>query len=151
MSKENLLQKKFTSIYVSVFSVQQHFFINGLFLNFVFRVFSNFDNLEELHLTDAFANNSPEDLASDLHDIFVNSDLTQLRKLHLEQNEISQFQDPRVFCDLPSLEELYLGEVYIVLFLEVQGSSNKVLVMIIIPISKCMYFLKRHITFQSKS
>ena len=55
----------------------------------IYRVFSNFENLMELHLTDAFADNSPEDLASDLHDIFFNSDLNQLRKLHLEQNEIT--------------------------------------------------------------
>lgn len=74
------------------------------------RVFSNFENLVELHLTDAFADNSPEDLASDLHDIFFNSDLSQLRKLHLEQNEITQFQDPRVFCDLPNLQDLHLGQ-----------------------------------------
>uniref|UniRef100_A0A1B6DSY9 LRRCT domain-containing protein n=1 Tax=Clastoptera arizonana TaxID=38151 RepID=A0A1B6DSY9_9HEMI len=73
------------------------------------RVFSNFENLEELHLTNAFAKNLP-DLASDLHDIFVNSNLTVLKKLHLEQNEISSFKDPRVFCDLPSLQELYLGQ-----------------------------------------
>lgn len=75
-----------------------------------FSVFSNFENLLELHLTDAFADNTPaEDLASDLHDIFVNSDLQELQKLHLEQNEISQFKDPSVFCDLPSLQDLHLG------------------------------------------
>ncbi|KAG8320119.1 hypothetical protein J6590_076321 [Homalodisca vitripennis] len=74
------------------------------------RVFSNFVNLLELHLTDAFADNTPDDLASDLHDIFVNSELQELRKLHLEQNKISKFKDTKMFCDLPSLQDLHLGK-----------------------------------------
>ncbi|XP_039289089.1 leucine-rich repeat transmembrane neuronal protein 2 [Nilaparvata lugens] len=74
------------------------------------RLFSNFENLEELHLTDAFADNTPEDLAADLHDIFVSSELKKLKKLHLEQNEIFQFDDEQVFCDLPSLEDLHIGQ-----------------------------------------
>ncbi|XP_021938408.1 trophoblast glycoprotein [Zootermopsis nevadensis] len=74
------------------------------------RVFSSFINLMELHLTDAFADNTPDDLATDLHDIFVNSNLTQLTKLHLEQNEITRFRDPQVFCDLPKLMDLHLGD-----------------------------------------
>lgn len=73
------------------------------------RIFSNFINLKELHLTNAFADKS-ENLASDLHDIFVNSNLTQLIKLHLEQNEISVFKDEKVFCDLPNLMDLHLGD-----------------------------------------
>lgn len=37
------------------------------------RIFSNFISLEELHLTDAFEDSpNPKDLASTLHDIFVN-------------------------------------------------------------------------------
>lgn len=74
------------------------------------RVFSNFINLIELHLTNAFADNTSAKLSEDLHDIFMNSNLTQLRKLHLEQNEISKFNDKRVFCDLPSLMDLHLGD-----------------------------------------
>lgn len=74
------------------------------------RVFSNFINLEELHLTNAFADNTDGALADDLHDIFVNSNLTKLIKLHLEQNEIKNFRDDRVFCDLPNLQHLYLGD-----------------------------------------
>ncbi|PSN38068.1 hypothetical protein C0J52_16685 [Blattella germanica] len=74
------------------------------------RVFSNFVELMELHLTNAFADNTPEDLASDLHDIFVNSNLTRLTKLHLEQNEITGFRDRQVFCDLPKLMDLHLGD-----------------------------------------
>ncbi|XP_018570862.1 phospholipase A2 inhibitor [Anoplophora glabripennis] len=77
------------------------------------RVFSNFYNLEELHLTNAFADNTDAALAKDLHDIFVNSNLTKLVKLHLEQNEIKNFKDDRVFCDLPNLQHLYLGDNYI--------------------------------------
>ncbi|KAK4883247.1 hypothetical protein RN001_006566 [Aquatica leii] len=73
------------------------------------RVFSNFVNLIELHLTNAFADNTDEALAIDLHDIFVNSNLTKLFKIHLEQNEIKRFRDQYVFCDLPSLLDVYLG------------------------------------------
>uniref|UniRef100_A0A6M2DUV4 Putative leucine-rich transmembrane protein n=1 Tax=Xenopsylla cheopis TaxID=163159 RepID=A0A6M2DUV4_XENCH len=74
------------------------------------RVFSNFINLMELHLTNAFADNTDAELANDLHNIFVNSNLTHLRKLHLEQNEIANFGDKRVFCDLPNLRDLHLGD-----------------------------------------
>uniref|UniRef100_A0A1B0D3D2 Uncharacterized protein n=1 Tax=Phlebotomus papatasi TaxID=29031 RepID=A0A1B0D3D2_PHLPP len=74
------------------------------------RVFSNFINLMELHLTNAFADNTSAQLSEDLHDIFVNSNLTHLIKLHLEQNEISSFRDKHVFCDLPALRDLHLGD-----------------------------------------
>lgn len=74
------------------------------------RVFSNFISLLELHLTDAFEDGPPRNLASTLHDIFVNSNLTRLIKLHLEQNEISEFRDVNVFCDLPNLLDLHLGD-----------------------------------------
>lgn len=74
------------------------------------RVFSNFINLMELHLTNAFADNTSAALSEDLHDIFVNSNLTKLTKLHLEQNEIVRFRDRNVFCDLPSLRDLHLGD-----------------------------------------
>lgn len=77
------------------------------------RVFSNFINLLELHLTNAFADNTDNALASDLRDIFVNSNLSLLNKLHLEQNEIRDFRDRNVFCDLPSLMDLHLGDNYI--------------------------------------
>lgn len=36
------------------------------------RMFSNFINLKALHLTNAFKDNSPANLANDLHDIFIN-------------------------------------------------------------------------------
>lgn len=74
------------------------------------RVFSNFINLNSLHLTNAFSDNTSSQLSEDLHDIFVNSNLTKLTKIHLEQNEIRKFKDKRVFCDLPSLQDLHLGQ-----------------------------------------
>ncbi|KAI5734987.1 hypothetical protein M8J77_012863 [Diaphorina citri] len=74
------------------------------------RIFSNFRNLRELHLTDTFADNTQDNLASNLHDIFVESDLKTLEKLHLEQNEISIMKDPHLFCALPNLLHLYLGD-----------------------------------------
>ncbi|XP_005181992.1 toll-like receptor 5 [Musca domestica] len=77
------------------------------------RVFSNFLNLQSLHLTDAFDDNSSPQLSEDLHDIFMNSELTKLQKLHLEQNEITHFKDRKVFCDLPSLRDLHLGDNYL--------------------------------------
>lgn len=63
-----------------------------------------------MHLTNAFSDYSSPELSQDLHAIFVNSNLTRLTKLHLEQNEISRFKDRNVFCDLPSLEDLHLGD-----------------------------------------
>lgn len=77
------------------------------------RVFSNFYNLQSLHLTNAFAENTSAALSEDLHDIFKNSNLTKLNKLHLEQNEIMRFADRNVFCDLPSLRDLHLGDNYL--------------------------------------
>lgn len=74
------------------------------------RIFSNFLNLKSLHLTNAFSDYSSPELSQDLHQIFSNSNLTKLIKLHLEQNEISSFKDPNLFCSLPQLEDLHLGD-----------------------------------------
>lgn len=53
------------------------------------RLFSNFESLEELHLTNAFTETIDSRwYLTDLKDIFVGSKMTKLRKLHLEQNEI---------------------------------------------------------------
>lgn len=73
-------------------------------------MFSNFDSLRELHLTDAFLDYTSADLAEQLHTIFTNSNLNQLEKLHLEQNEIRSFADRKVFCDLRNLTDLYIGD-----------------------------------------
>ncbi|KAK3925680.1 Trophoblast glycoprotein [Frankliniella fusca] len=77
------------------------------------RMFSNFINLRSLHLTNAFKDNSPSNLVNDLHDIFLNSNLSLLIKLHLEQNELTGFSDQMVFCDLPSLMDLHLGDNFL--------------------------------------
>ncbi|XP_068212968.1 phospholipase A2 inhibitor [Palaemon carinicauda] len=76
------------------------------------RIFSNFENLERLHLTNAFTEkiNASEYLLK-LEDIFYQSDLRYLKVLHLEQNEIwSIGNNGRVFCQLPDLEQLLLGD-----------------------------------------
>ena len=53
------------------------------------RIFSNFVNLEELHLTNAFTEQVDSKwYLTDLKNIFLSSDLKKLTKLHLEQNEI---------------------------------------------------------------
>lgn len=46
------------------------------------RVFSNFISLLELHLTDAFEDGLPKNLASTLHDIFVNRYFTPFSLIH---------------------------------------------------------------------
>ncbi|KAK7085123.1 hypothetical protein SK128_006931 [Halocaridina rubra] len=76
------------------------------------RILSNFENLERLHMTNAFTEkiNASEYLLS-LEDIFFESDLIYLKVLHLEQNEIwSVGTNKRVFCDLVKLEQIMLGD-----------------------------------------
>ena len=75
------------------------------------RIFSNFVNLESLHLTNAFSESvdSKEYLVA-LEQIFVGSNLTKLTKLHLEQNEIWSFKNPNIFCSLSHLMDLQLGD-----------------------------------------
>ena len=53
------------------------------------RLFSNFYSLEELHLTNAFTETIDSKwYLRDLKSIFLASNMTKLKKLHLEQNEI---------------------------------------------------------------
>ena len=53
------------------------------------KVFSNFFNLEQLHMTNAFTETIDSQwYLRDLKDVFATSNLTKLKKLHLEQNEI---------------------------------------------------------------
>ncbi|XP_050535677.1 phospholipase A2 inhibitor isoform X2 [Daktulosphaira vitifoliae] len=73
------------------------------------RVFSNFENLLELHMIDAFANTNKYNISQDLYEVFLNSNLSQLAKLHLEQNDISIILEPQVFCPLSSLLDLHLS------------------------------------------
>ena len=67
------------------------------------RIFSNFVNLESLHLTNAFSESvdSKEYLVA-LEQIFVGSNLTKLTKLH--------FKNPNIFCSLSHLMDLQLGD-----------------------------------------
>ena len=75
------------------------------------RIFSNFVNLEELHLTNAFTEQVDSKwYLADLKYIFMSSDLKKLVKLHLEQNEIWEIKDDDMFCDLPSLLDIHLGD-----------------------------------------
>lgn len=72
-------------------------------------MFSNLENLKELHLTDAFRDNETPNFASHLQEVFTNSSMNKLEKLHLEQNEISNFSDVNVFCSLENLLDLHLA------------------------------------------
>ena len=75
------------------------------------RIFSNFVNLEELHLTNAFTEQVDSKwYLTDLKNIFLSSDLKKLTKLHLEQNEIWEIKDKDMFCDLPALLDIHLGD-----------------------------------------
>jgi hypothetical protein len=75
------------------------------------RLFSNFVNLEELHLTNAFTEQIDSKwYLSDLKDVFLESELTKLKKLHLEQNEIWEIKDADMFCQLPGLLDLHLSD-----------------------------------------
>lgn len=76
------------------------------------RIFSNFENLERLHLTNAFTEKVNASVyLLNLEDIFYESDLECLKVLHLEQNEIwSIGNNEKVFCQLPDLEQLLLGD-----------------------------------------
>jgi len=75
------------------------------------RIFSNFVNLEELHLTNTFTEQIDSKwYLTDLKDVFISSELKKLKKLHLEQNEIWEIKDDDMFCELPELLDLHLGD-----------------------------------------
>ena len=76
------------------------------------RMFSNFDSLVNLHLTNAFTENTTSSYyLLSLEDIFYMSDLSLVVKLHLEQNEIYTIgKNARIFCELKALQQLYLGD-----------------------------------------
>src|SRR5207248_8149400 len=74
------------------------------------RLFSNFESLEELYLSSAFAEshrglNFVEDLITTLN----MANLTKLKVLNVENNGISILPNPDVFCSLPSLTKVLLG------------------------------------------
>lgn len=72
-------------------------------------MFSNFESLIELHLTDAFADEGVVNITADLYQVFLYSNLSRLAKLHLEQNKMSVILEPNVFCPLPRLLDLHLS------------------------------------------
>merc|ERR1712223_59515 len=75
------------------------------------RLLTNFESLEELHLTNAFTEVIDSKwYLDDLEDILLTAQMTKLYKLHLEQNEIWSIDDPKMFCGLPGLKDLYLGD-----------------------------------------
>ncbi|XP_021957418.1 trophoblast glycoprotein-like [Folsomia candida] len=73
------------------------------------RIFSSLTSLKYLHLTGAF-HTDQWTLLNGLTEMFAESNLTHLLKLHLEQNHISRIPNPLQFCDLPSLLDLHLGQ-----------------------------------------
>eukprot|EP00095_Tigriopus_kingsejongensis_P004630 maker-scaffold291_size219542-snap-gene-0.13 protein:Tk04630 transcript:maker-scaffold291_size219542-snap-gene-0.13-mRNA-1 annotation:"hypothetical protein DAPPUDRAFT_103849" len=75
------------------------------------RFLSNFVNLEELHLTNAFTETIDSKwYLKSLKQILVSSNFTKLRTLHLEQNEIWSIEDDDMFCSMPSLSNLHLAD-----------------------------------------
>ena len=62
-----------------------------------------------MHLTNAFRNYELLNFTSHLEELFTNSSLVKLEKLHLEQNEIRSFSSETVFCSLEHLIDLHLG------------------------------------------
>lgn len=81
------------------------------------RMFSNFKNLEELHLRNAFTKElTSNDYIRNLEEIFVQSQLNHLRVLNLEKNEISSFPDQNFFCSLPYLQDLRLSDNRLIQF-----------------------------------
>jgi hypothetical protein len=76
------------------------------------RVLTNFYNLKELHLTNAFTEVvDSKYYLDDLMDIFLASEMKTLYRLHLEQNEIWTIRDD-LFCSLPALSDLFLVIFY---------------------------------------
>lgn len=73
--------------------------------------FSNFVNLESLHLTNAFAE-IPDSHKHhlDIEKVFLNTQLSKLTKLHMEQNEITHFNNSNIFCNLPALMDLHIAD-----------------------------------------
>jgi Leucine-rich repeat (LRR) protein len=78
------------------------------------RLLTGFPNLRELHLTAALASPSNGSLSfeqlSALKDILDRANLTQLVKIHLEQNQIASPIPSNIFCNLQSLLDLHLGD-----------------------------------------
>lgn len=75
------------------------------------RVFSNFFTLETLHLEDAFGPEvGSKQYLVDLEVIFHESNLTNLKTLHLDRNRVKSPWNLNMMCQIPSLEEIYLDQ-----------------------------------------
>ena len=78
------------------------------------RLLTGFPNLRELHLTAALATPDNKALSlkqlSALKDILDTANLTQLVKIHLEQNKIASPIPSRLFCNLENVLDLHLGD-----------------------------------------
>lgn len=78
------------------------------------RIFSNFGNLEELHLRDAFGERKRNlNFMVDLVTILTEANLNKLKVLRLDNNSINSIPNPEVFCSLPSLQYLHLSNNYL--------------------------------------
>ena len=75
---------------------------------------SNFQNLEELYLDNAFGDEERGfNFVEDLMTMLTEAKLSKLRILHLENNQIGQFPHEMVFCSLPNIQRLYLSNNYL--------------------------------------
>ena len=110
------------------------------------RIFSNFFNLEQLHLTNAFTETIDSQwYLRDLKNVFSMSNLTKIRKMHLEQNEIWSVNDKDMFCPLVALEELYLGDNQLQVW---QKVNKKLKVNKQLTVSKITNFHTKHLCFE---
>lgn len=72
------------------------------------RLFSTLHSLEELHLDNAFEQDQPT-LLDSLGQIFVQSQLANLKVLNLERNHLAQLNRSQLFCPLTELQQLSLA------------------------------------------
>ncbi|CAL8102666.1 unnamed protein product [Orchesella dallaii] len=105
---ENILGKTFHRVNATEILILSNNKISRLTLQDHKRVFSNFVSLKHLRLDSAFAPNP--DLLNDLSEVFIESNLTKVEKLHLEHNGIDYIGEPKVFCELKSLQDLHLSQ-----------------------------------------
>ncbi|XP_074603063.1 trophoblast glycoprotein-like [Brevipalpus obovatus] len=74
------------------------------------RFFTNFGNLEELYLDNAFGDiDRSDNFMEDLMSMIVEAKPNRLRILSLKYNRIKRFPRPSTLCELPSLQKLMLN------------------------------------------
>lgn len=75
------------------------------------RMFSNFYQLEELHLKNAFTEKvRAEDYFYNLFTVFEKSNLNHLQVLNLEENEFRSILNENFFCYMRTLMKIYMKE-----------------------------------------